>query len=79
MTAAHEESGRRDRPALDQAAVERLDCLLGEAADMSVGIGRLLDEEHLGDCVGALKELRKVLDQRLARAMNVLAGHGEEG
>lgn len=79
MTATHEETGQEDRPLLDRAAVERLNCLLSEAADMSVGIGRLLDVEHPMDCLDALKELRKALDQRLARAMNVLAGDEEEG
>ena len=77
MTAAHEETGQEDRPPLDRAALERLDCLLNEAADMNIGIGRILDAEHSDDCLGALKALRKALDHRLARAMNLLAGDDE--
>ncbi len=71
---SEKEAVSEDARTLDPAAVERLDTLLDEMADMSVALGRLLKEDSNEDCPAAFIELHRALDSRLARAIDLVAG-----
>ncbi len=77
MTSEKEAVSADARP-LDPAAVERLDTLLDEMADMSVALGRLLKEDSNEECPAALIELHGAMDSRLARAIGLVTTGKEE-
>ncbi len=64
---------------LDRPAIERLDDLVCEAADLNVALGRLFETDNLDDCPAAFKELHDAMDRRLARAIDLLATGDVEG
>ena len=64
---------------LDRPAIERLDDLVCEAADLNVALGRLFETDDLDDCLAAFKELHDAMDRRLARAIDLLATGDVEG
>ena len=76
---ALEEVKANDSPPLNPAARERLGALLDEITDMNIALGRLFDADSADDIPAALQELRRAMDTRLAKAMNIVAHGNEEG